>query len=367
MTASATQLARRLVASLTGAGVRHVVLCPGSRSAPLAYAVHDLADTGALELHVRHDERVAGFTALGLGRADGVPAAVVTTSGTAVANLLPAVLEAHHAGVPLLVLAADRPPRLRGTWANQTSDRQAELFGAATRLTEDLTAQDGLAVWAAAGQEAVEVAGGRGGRPGPVHLNLAFDDPLVPDADDAVWPADPDELLVAPAALPVDADPVEPGRVDLDLTPGTVVVAGDRAGPVARQVAEALRLPLLAEPTSGARAGAQAVGPYRLLLDHPRLGGRVDQALVFGRPDAVPAGHPAAGPAGRPTGPGHRLGAGSPGRSGATCGRSGSGRSSPGSLTYGRRPRPTSGCGAGSMREPTPRPRWTACSTAGRC
>ncbi len=284
MTPSATQLARRLVASLTGAGVRHVVLCPGSRSAPLAYAVHDLAATGALELHVRHDERVAGFTALGLGRADGVPAAVVTTSGTAVANLLPAVLEAHHAGVPLLVLAADRPPRLRGTWANQTSDRQAALFGAATRRTEDLTAEDGLAVWAAAAQDAVEVAGGRGGRPGPVHLNLGFDDPLVPDADDAVWPADPDELLVASAALPADADPVEPGRLDLDLTPGTVVVAGDRSGPVARQVAEALRLPLLAEPTSGARSGAQAVGPYRLLLDHPRLGGRIDQALVFGRP-----------------------------------------------------------------------------------
>jgi 2-succinyl-5-enolpyruvyl-6-hydroxy-3-cyclohexene-1-carboxylate synthase len=286
VSASATDLARRLVAALAASGLRHVVLCPGSRSAPLAYAVHDLAATGALDLHVRHDERVAAFTALGMGRATGVPAAVVTTSGTAVANLLPAILEAHHAGVPLLVLAADRPARLRGTWANQTSDLQAGLFGAATRLTADLATQDSAAAWAAAARAAVEAAMGGGGRPGPVHLNLGFDDPLVPSDGDEVWPAaahaDAQADAERPGATSGARRPAEPAQ--LPLTPGTVVVAGDRAGPAARQVAEALGLPLLAEPTSGARSGANAVGPYRLLLDHPDLGGRVDRALVFGRP-----------------------------------------------------------------------------------
>ena len=102
---TATALARVVVEELDAAGVTHVVLCPGSRSAPLAYAL----DAAGVRLLVRIDERVAGFTALGIGRAGGL-AAVVTTSGTAVANLHPAVLEAHHGGVPLLVLSADRPP-----------------------------------------------------------------------------------------------------------------------------------------------------------------------------------------------------------------------------------------------------------------
>lgn len=130
---TATRLAVLAVETLLEAGVTHVVLCPGSRSAPLAYAV----DASALPLVVRIDERVAGFTALGIGRAGGL-AAVVTTSGTAVANLHPAVLEAHHAGVPLVVVSADRPSQLRGTWANQTSELQAHLFGSALRSLLDL-------------------------------------------------------------------------------------------------------------------------------------------------------------------------------------------------------------------------------------
>ena len=136
---------------------------------------------------MRHDERVAGFTALGIGRATGRPAAVVTTSGTAVANLHPAVLEAHHGRVPLLVLSADRPPRLRGTWANQTSDLQAELFGAATRFTADLGPEEDVERWRAATREAVGAAVGGSAPAGPAHLNLGFDDPLVPGESDAFW------------------------------------------------------------------------------------------------------------------------------------------------------------------------------------
>jgi 2-succinyl-5-enolpyruvyl-6-hydroxy-3-cyclohexene-1-carboxylate synthase len=275
---SATALARALVAELVSAGVQHVVLCPGSRSAPLAYAVHD----AELQLHVRHDERVAGFTALGLGRATGRPAAVVTTSGTAVANLHPAVLEAHHGQLPLVVLTADRPPRLRGTWANQTSDLQAGLFGAATRFTADLGPEDAVARWSAATRQAAEAAAGGSGPAGPAHLNLGFDEPLVPADDDAFWlPSGADhERGIVRGWRPEPADRSEV----VDVTRRTVVVAGDRAGWTARAFAERFDLPLLAEPTSGVRSGANAVGPHRLLLDRADLGGRVERAVVFGRP-----------------------------------------------------------------------------------
>ena len=133
----ATELARELVAELVGAGVGHVVLCPGSRSAPLAYALYDLGRRAGVA--ARAARRAGGRLHRARHRAgDRRPAAVVTTSGTAVANLHPAVLEAHHAGVPLLVLAADRPARLRGTWANQTCDLQAGLSAPQPRFAADL-------------------------------------------------------------------------------------------------------------------------------------------------------------------------------------------------------------------------------------
>ena len=132
-----TALAHVLVDELVRGGVREAVLSPGSRSAPLAFALHDADRAGRLRLHVRIDERSAGFLALGLAKASGRPVPVVTTSGTATANLHPAVLEAAHAGVPLLVLTADRPPELRGTGANQTID-QLGLYGSAVRMFLEL-------------------------------------------------------------------------------------------------------------------------------------------------------------------------------------------------------------------------------------
>ncbi|WP_226345690.1 2-succinyl-5-enolpyruvyl-6-hydroxy-3-cyclohexene-1-carboxylate synthase [Agilicoccus flavus] len=185
MTPSAA-LAHVLVDELARAGVRHVVLCPGSRSAPLAYALLAADRAGALTLHVRVDERSAAFVALGLGAASGTPAAVVTTSGTAVANLHPAVLEAAEAGVPLLVISADRPPELRGTRANQTTTHLPILAGA-VRWSHDLGApEDGEAArrmpsWRTAVDRAVAAAtGALGGDPGPVHLNVPLRDPLAP-------------------------------------------------------------------------------------------------------------------------------------------------------------------------------------------
>jgi 2-succinyl-5-enolpyruvyl-6-hydroxy-3-cyclohexene-1-carboxylate synthase len=272
--------ARALVEGLLAAGVAHVVLCPGSRSAPLAYAAHAADAAGAWRLHVRVDERSAGFVAVGIARATGTPALVVTTSGTAVANLAPAVLEAHHSRVPLLVVTADRPARLRGSWANQTSDRQAGLFAGTVRLGLDLAADDPSVSSAGGGDLAARaVAAARGlgdGPPGPVHLNVGFDEPLVPE-----------ELDWRPAAVHAGApplpDPVTAPPLALPPGPRTVVVAGDGAGPAARQLAETADWPLLAEPSSGARGGPHRVGAYRLLLDGD-LGAGIERVVAVGRP-----------------------------------------------------------------------------------
>lgn len=307
-----TGAARRLLQALADLGVRHVVLAPGSRSAPLAHALAQAAlpdderpaGAPALDLHVRIDERAAGFLALGLARAAVVeaaaagtapaPVAVVTTSGSAVANLHPAVIEAHHAGVPLLLLTADRPHELRGSGANQTTE-QPGIFARAVRMTFDISAPTGRADESAhlrkVAVEAVAAATGTAsGDPGPVHLNLAYREPLVPD-DDA-WPPRPLPTRVprAPEAAPIrlgaDAKAADrPLRGWADDQP-TLVVAGDGAGRVAREVAEANGWPLLAEPSSGARGGPNAVGAYRLVLA-AGTGGLTDEVkrvVVLGRP-----------------------------------------------------------------------------------
>lgn len=183
-------LAQVLVDELVRHGVRDVVLCPGSRSAPLAYAVQEAERSGRLRLHVRVDERSAGFLALGLAKASRVPAAVVTTSGTAVANLHPAVLEAHHGVVPLIVLSADRPPELRGTGANQTTT-QPGIFGETVRWSHELGVPEvrtgQVPSWRATMARAVAAAiGALGSIPGPVHLNVPLREPLVPTDGD--WP-----------------------------------------------------------------------------------------------------------------------------------------------------------------------------------
>jgi 2-succinyl-5-enolpyruvyl-6-hydroxy-3-cyclohexene-1-carboxylate synthase len=253
-----------------------VVLCPGSRSAPLAYAAAAAERAGALRLWVRHDERVAGFTALGLSRA-GAVAAVMTTSGTAVANLHPALLEAHHAGVPLVVVTADRPAALRGTWANQTSELQAGLFGAALRAQLDTEAAEVEALTEVIRQAFGDQAHGR--RPGPVQLNLCLAEPLMPADPSSTAPTWPGDVPVV-GRVEVDS----PAALTLERGPRTLVVAGDGAGPAARRLAESAGWPLLAEPSSGARCGPMAIGPYRLLLELDGLAAPCARVVVFGRP-----------------------------------------------------------------------------------
>lgn len=183
--------ARVLVDELRRCGVTDVVVAPGSRSTALAMAFH--ADA-RIRLHVRIDERSASFVALGIGRVTGRPVPVVTTSGTAVANLLPAVVEADLAGVPLLVLSADRPPELRETGANQAID-QVRLFGDRVRWAGELGVAedraDAVALWRSTAARAVGEAVGWSGRPGPVHVNLPFREPTVPAGDDGRRRAEP--------------------------------------------------------------------------------------------------------------------------------------------------------------------------------
>jgi 2-succinyl-5-enolpyruvyl-6-hydroxy-3-cyclohexene-1-carboxylate synthase len=168
---ASTQLARNITRQLIGNGVTDVVLSPGSRNAPLSIALYAADQKGLLKLHVRIDERSAGFFALGIAKATARPVAIVCTSGTAVANYHPAVLEAHHSQVPLLVITADRPERLRQTGANQTT-LQAKIFGESVALSEDFfNPKHDLG-------EAFQAL-----LVGPVHLNVQFDEPLLPDEE----------------------------------------------------------------------------------------------------------------------------------------------------------------------------------------
>jgi 2-succinyl-5-enolpyruvyl-6-hydroxy-3-cyclohexene-1-carboxylate synthase len=251
-TEPATATARRVLTALVEAGVTEVVVAPGSRNAPLSFAAYDAAAAGLVRLHTRIDERTAGFLALGLTRS-GRRAAVICTSGTAVANLHPAVLEAAHSGVDLVVVTADRPARLRGTGANQTTD-QVGIFGPLVE-TQDATGPVDLLTT------------------GPVHLNVPLDEPLVP-ADR--WTPDVVHGEPVHRAVPASLSVLPRG-------PRTVVVAGDDAGPRVRVLAEQAGWPLLAEPSSGSRTGDNAIRAYRLMLDGD-LGRRVERVVVGGHP-----------------------------------------------------------------------------------
>ena len=288
----AVAFARVLVDELVRCGLTEAVIAPGSRSAALAMALH--ADD-RVRLHVRIDERSAAFLALGLAKAAGRPVAVVCTSGTAAANFHPAVLEAHESRVPLLVLTADRPPELRGTGANQTVD-QIKLYGQAARWFCEVGVPEGrlgmVAYWRATACRAWAEA--VGSPAGPVHLNLAFREPLTPEADEEGFP---EPLDGRSAGAPWVA--LSPGRRSLgdaglnDLAAELagaergLLVAGDGpdAGPLVA-VAERLGWPVLAEPTSGARCGPHAIASAALLTQSAAFAGAhaPDLVLRSGRP-----------------------------------------------------------------------------------
>ena len=298
-----TAFATVLVDELIRCGLSDAVIAPGSRSAPLALALHSAASApgSPLRLHVRIDERSASFLALGLAKTQGRPVVIVTTSGTAAAHCHAAVIEADEAGVPLLVLTADRPPELRGTGANQTID-QLKLYGSAVRwfceagVPENRPGQ--VAYWRSLACRAWSSAAGNGPAfPGPVHLNLPLREPLVPGL------ADPAATGEAEWCEPLAGRPggaawtrFESGPGDarggpalmLDWTERGVVVAGDGAADPAGLAALAAQAgwPLLAEPSSGARQGPVALNSYPYLLDSPGFlsGHQPDLLISAGRP-----------------------------------------------------------------------------------
>ncbi|HYK32258.1 MAG TPA: 2-succinyl-5-enolpyruvyl-6-hydroxy-3-cyclohexene-1-carboxylic-acid synthase [Streptosporangiaceae bacterium] len=275
-----TALATTLVDELIRCGLREVVIAPGSRSAPLAMEFHRRAELGHLRLHVRVDERSAAFLGLGLAKVGLAPAAVVCTSGTAAAHFHAAIIEADESAVPLIVLTADRPPELRGTGANQTID-QLKLYGSAVRWFCELGAPDPVdpQYWRSAAGRAWGLASGAAGGPaGPVHLNLALREPLVPDTE-----------VAGNSGRPYGApwtrfEPV----AELDWTERGLIVCGDGdydAGPLL-ELARESGWPVLAEPSSNARTGENALGAYQYLIGNAAF-------LKAHRPDVlVSAGRP---------------------------------------------------------------------------
>jgi 2-succinyl-5-enolpyruvyl-6-hydroxy-3-cyclohexene-1-carboxylate synthase len=343
-----TAFATAFVDELARCGLAEAVVAPGSRDAPLAIALweHAARSAGRLRLHVRIDERSAAFLALGLAKVSRRPVAVVCTSGTAAAHFHAAVIEADEAAVPLLVLTADRPPELRGTGANQTID-QLKLYGSAVRWFCEVgvpEARPGMnAYWRSLACRAwASAAGAAGTASGPVHLNLPLREPLVPDTADAGnlgagdgdagergagdldtggrgaedldtgdldagdpgagdpgtghaggatgWP---EPLAGRPGGAPwtvigAAAPPPGPPALELPWTERGVVVCGDGcADPAALlRLAEEAGWPVLAEPSSGARAGPRALAAYPYLLDSAEFvaGHRPDLIVSSGRP-----------------------------------------------------------------------------------
>lgn len=275
---SSTAQAQVLVDELVRGGVAEAVLCPGSRNAPLSYALYAADLAGVLRLHVRIDERSAGFLALGLARGSGAPVAVVTTSGTAVANLHPAVLEASYSRVPLVVVSADRPPELIGSGANQTVHQHA-LFGTAVRMSVTLSAVE-RPPWPAARWRVavcrvlVAATGARDGNAGPVQLNVALREPLVPEQAPAAERLATGVLDGRPDGGPwsrISVASVD-APLELDLSVPTLVIAGDGAA----VHPDLDGVPTVAEPSA----------PAPSVPVHPLAVGafRPEQVVVAGRP-----------------------------------------------------------------------------------
>ena len=275
--------ASAILASLDALGLTHVLYCPGSRSAPFAYALEAGAFGG--DARAVLDERGAGFMAVGLARTGALPA-VVVTSGTAVAELAPAVLEASHARLPLLLLTADRPGELRGVGASQATD-QSRLFGAHVRAQVDLEPQEASTTLVGHLTRCVAAAcGAPAGTPGPVQIHVAFRDPLTP-ASPASASASGDEAGASFVPRPtrvLAASPVSARWEDV-VGPATagLIVAGEGALPRALEWSRASGFPLLAEPASGAWAGG-GVTPFEQSLVASSLGREVDTVVVTGRP-----------------------------------------------------------------------------------
>ena len=280
MTASpATDWSVAFLGQLVAKGISHVVVSPGARSQALALAAlaWERASQGALTVHVVIDERSAAFRALGLALESRRPAVCIATSGSAPAHYFPAVLEALHAGVPLIVVAADRPGELYGVGANQTTN-QHELFGSrvpswSVSAPEGSDAEDAQRI-------ATEVAA-TAYLGGPAYVSVSFREPLSAAIQEG-------SLVMPEIVPPENAEPTDDTAVarvlSLEPEPGTLVIAGHGAGPRAEALALELGAPLIAEVVSGARCGPHLVPAYRQVLRDESLAGGIGRIVTVGRP-----------------------------------------------------------------------------------
>ncbi|MSW39955.1 MAG: 2-succinyl-5-enolpyruvyl-6-hydroxy-3-cyclohexene-1-carboxylate synthase, partial [Actinobacteria bacterium] len=228
---TSTTLARTIVRQIIESGIKDVVISPGSRNAPLSIAFFQASERGLISLHTRIDERTAAFFALGIAKASKLPVPIVCTSGTAVANYHPAVLEASHSNQPLLVMTADRPAELRKSGANQTTE-QARIFGKAVRYFADVS---GPAFPMTLPLDSLKT--------GPVHLNIQFAEPLGPD-DDSDW------LSKIAVKAPETFNRKSSGTFYTKSTRGLLIIGHDRAGfdvGEVNQFAQSLGWPVIAE------------------------------------------------------------------------------------------------------------------------
>lgn len=280
-----TACASAFIDEFVRAGITDVVLAPGSRSAPLALAA---ASDDRVTVHVQLDERSAAFFALGIATGTGRPVATVCTSGTAAANFHPAVIEAHHGGIPLLVCTADRPPALRDVGAPQTIDQQ-HLYGSVLRWFSEIATPsdepDIGAYWRSIASRACSEA--MGTPPGPVHLNFCFAEPLIPTGAELVpapgrgdgrpWTTHVVGRLCADDAL------LEHCAHAVRAHPRGFLVSGWGAQvsvATAERVAEAAGWPILADPLSGLRVGVHAISSYEAMLRIPAFAAAARPELV---------------------------------------------------------------------------------------
>ena len=284
----ATTCSLAFVAELVRSGVQHLVLSPGSRSQALALAADAIShgEGSDFHVHVCIDERTAGFFGLGLAAQSRRPVALLCTSGSAPAHYLPALLEAKHSGIPLIALTADRPEELRGIGANQTTN-QMGMFGHAVHTSVEVPAPSetkGLAEEARRyAREAVDRAqrGAERERSGPVHLNIAFREPLSSPISFE------QAMLEMESFADIQRESVVAGPprvVTLNPEPGTIVTAGHLAGPEAEQLAQDLGAVLIAEVHSGARFGKNLVVAYRELLEARPHCQEIKRVVCVGRP-----------------------------------------------------------------------------------
>lgn len=295
------QAAANIISATYKVGIRHFVYCPGSRGAPFAYVLDALWDVEGFQSHIRLDERSAGFFAVGLSRAGDIqgvpqPVAIITTSGTAVAELHSAVAEARHSHLPLVIISADRPVELRGVGASQTTI-QPGIFAEHVIAEWDVDCRDLDSLASVSGQ-GVRISLGEGQvEPGPVQINVGLRDPLTPldftdsGADeireyvrrviDAVADNTADNAQSPESQATYTANSIDPSL-------NTVVIAGDGADESAQVWAERARVPLFAEPMPFARcvrSGSSVLIPHQqAVLSSPDLVRQIQQVIVVGRP-----------------------------------------------------------------------------------